>query len=237
MKKIKYFAAFLILSAFSFTSCSFLGLDYQKDEVYDAQVSSNTINMTVWEFIQSRPDIFSTLIDGIKYAGIESYYKDSINNTHILLTNNALSDWEANSSCYWNRNLVTSSTGTKIRGAAWEQYPKAQVAELLKYHILKGEYSFFNLTSTVKWVNSYGKGTFTYTKGSESLTADTAVMSVVVSQDRSLSLQLNNYSWNYRGLLAVTSSSVRTSNIHAKDGYIHVVDYYLDRPTRAFLGY
>ncbi len=33
--------------------------------------------MTIWEFIQSRPDIFSSLIEGIQYAGIEDLYKEA----------------------------------------------------------------------------------------------------------------------------------------------------------------
>lgn len=234
MKKIKYFAAFLILSSSIFTSCNIAGLDFQKDEKYDAQNVTNKIDMTVWEFINSRPDIFSTLIEGIKYAGIEDLYKEP-NNTYILLTNTALSDWEANSYCYWNRVKVTSTTSG--RAAAWEQYSQTQVAELLRYHILKGEYSYFNLTSTPLWVKTKGNGTFEYTKDGQTLEGDTAVMALKVAMDRSLPLHLNNYAWNYRGVLDDTKSAVRTSNIHAKDGYIQVTDYYLERPTRTFMGY
>jgi uncharacterized surface protein with fasciclin (FAS1) repeats len=237
MNKIKYIAAISLFCAIGLTSCTLFGLDLNEDYDYEAKQVDNRVNMTVWEFIQNRPDMFSTLIDGIKYAGIEDLYKDA-GNTHILLSDNALSNWESNTNCYWNRNKVPvpgSTTGETMRAGAWEQYSKFEVEELLRYHIIKGEYSFHNLRSTLNWVETYGNGEFTYVKNGETLTGDSAMIDIRVSYDRSSCMQMNNYEWNYRGVLAATTASTRTTNIKATNGYIHVADYYLVRPPKSFM--
>lgn len=231
MKMIKYFST-LVLLVLSISSCSMFGLDFQEDESFDAKKASNEINMDVWSFIQSRTDIFSVLIDGIQYAGIEELYKES-GNTHILLTNSALS---TSDNSYWNLNkvLVSGSTNPK-KATAWEQYDKNAVKELLTYHMLKGEWSYYNLSSSVNWVPTYGNGDFSYSKDGQTLKGDTAVMDIRVGQDRNLPLQLNNFTWNFRGLLDASAGTCRTTNMKALDGFIHVSDYYQPRPSRQFL--
>lgn len=89
MKIFRYFIS-LALFCISLSSCTLFDLDFQSNEEYEAKKADNKVNMTIWEFIQSRPDIFSSLIEGIQYAGIEDLYKEA-GNTHILLTNSALS--------------------------------------------------------------------------------------------------------------------------------------------------
>ena len=230
MRIIKKILCFALLSV-AISSCTLFGLDFQSNEEYEAKSGTNKINQTVWDFIQSRPDIFSTLIDGITYAGIESLYKES-GNTHILLTNSALSSGD---NCYWSLNKVLPEGRTdSIKATAWEQYDKAEVKELLTYHILKKEWSYDNLSSTVNWVETYGTGKFKYTKDGQTLDGDTAVMDIRLGQDRNLPLQLNNFSWNIRKLLEASAGSCRTTNIKALDGYIHVSDWYQPRPTRFY---
>jgi nuclear transport factor 2 (NTF2) superfamily protein len=232
MKIFKYFIG-LSLLCFSFSSCTLFGLDFQNDEDYESKKVDNKINMTVWEFIQSRPDIFSTLIEGIEYAGIEDLYKE-YGNTHILLTNDALS---SGSNCFWRKNPVILPGTTKaVTATAWDQYDKKVVKELLAYHIIKGEWSYFNLDSSDRWIETYGEGKFSYDKDGQTQKGDTAVICIKVGYDRNLPLQLNNFEWNIRGLLAASSGSCRTTNIHARDGYIHVSDWWQPRPTRYFMG-
>lgn len=84
MKIFRYFIS-LALFCISLSSCTLFDLDFQSNEEYEAKKADNKVNMTIWEFIQSRPDIFSSLIEGIQYAGIEDLYKEA-GNTHILLT-------------------------------------------------------------------------------------------------------------------------------------------------------
>lgn len=233
MKKISkiILGLFLIIGM---TSCELFGLDYSESADFTPQESNNKVNMNALEFIKSRPDIFSSLLDAIEYAGVEDIYLES-GNTYILLTNNALSNWESNDKCYWSREKVQVN-GALVRAGSWDQYDKKKVAELLKYHVIKGEYSYHNLTSAALWTETFGEGSFDYAKDGQTLKGDTAVVSLMLGYDRNLPLQLNNYDWNYRGLLAAANASCRTTNLHINNGYAHVTDFYLERPTRKFLG-
>lgn len=234
---MKYLKYILILPClFTMAAC---GLDYQKDHDYKARPSDNHIHMNAWDFINSRPDIFSTLIEGIEYAEIDKSVFTEPGNTYLLLTNNALSDWESNGNCYWSRNKVQTvyeGQPMEIRAVTWNQYPKEQVRELILYHIIKGEWSYDNISTDTKWYETKGNGKFTYTnREGVTLEGDTAVISMVIRMVREAPIQLNNWEWNYRGVLSETTGSLRSSNLKATNGYIHVTDYYLERPTRAFL--
>lgn len=222
-----YFSLLIGLS-----SCELFGLEFSQGADYDAKDSDNNVNMSAWEFMQAHEELFSSMMDAIEYAGLQSLYLEP-GNTYILLTNSALTG--SGSTSYWSRELVELN-GEKVRPAVWEQYPKEQIVQMLSYHVIKGEYSFYNLSSVAKWCETYGKGTFEYVKNGETLQGDTAVLSMVVAQDRTLPLQLNNYSWNYRGELSNSQSSCRTSNVKLTNGYAHVTDYYLERPSRRFMG-
>ena len=237
MKKQIKIALLAVLGSLCFGSCSLFGLDYAEDADYNAQQVTNKIDQTVWEYINDNSDVFGGMIDAIRYAGVEDLYKQT-GNTYILLRNDALIN-TGSSQAYWNRNLVPKSSGSTvmIKAGSWEQYPKEEIAQLLKYHILQGEWSFFNLSDAVNWVSTFGDGKFTYVKEGQTMQADTAVVDIRIGMDRGNPLQFNNYAWNYRGLLAVTAASTYSTNIQAKDGYIHTTNYYLPRPTRANLGY
>ena len=110
MKIFRYFIS-LALFCISLSSCTLFDLDFQSNEEYEAKKADNKVNMTIWEFIQSRPDIFSSLIEGIQYAGIEDLYKEA-GNTHILLTNSALSSGD---NCFWKKNPVMLPGTTESR--------------------------------------------------------------------------------------------------------------------------
>lgn len=233
MKKIIELICGLFL-ALGVSSCEVFGLDYSENAEFKAKDSNNEqIQMTALDFIKSRPDIFSSLLDAIEYAGVEEIYREP-GNTYILLTDNALTNWESNSKCYWEREKVESN-GVLVRAGSWEQYDKKQIAEMLRYHVIKGEYSYYNLTSTETWTETYGEGKFDYTKNGQTMKGDTAVVSMILGHDRSLPLQLNNHTWNYRGELTASSGSCRTTNLKIINGYAHVTDYYLERPTRVVL--
>lgn len=214
------------------SSCELFGLDYSKGADFEANLGDNRVDMTVLEFMENREDIFSDMLAAIEYAGVEDMYLND-GNTYILLTNSALTGTGTNS--YFNREKVEVG-GVLMAASSWEQYPKEKVAEMLRYHVVKGEYSYFNLTSAVTWGETYGEGKFDYVRNGETLKGDTAVMALNVGQDRNLPLQLNNFSWNYRGELAASSGSCRTTNLHLNNGYAHVTDYYLERPTRKNIG-
>ena len=237
MKYIKYL--FVLVFLMSLASCNLLGLDYQENHDYQSRIRPNTINMNVWEYINSRKDIFSTLLDGIEYAEIDKSVFAENENTYLLLTNTALSDWEANGNCYWSRykvNVEYEGVTSLIRATTWKQYTKKQVRELILYHILKGEWSYHNISTDTKWYETKGEGKFTYIdKSGQTLSGDTATVSLVIRMVREAPIQANNWVWNYRGVLGETSASFTSTNIKATNGYVHVTNYFLDRPTRSFL--
>lgn len=228
IRNIILFACLLI----GVSSCELFGLDFSEGADYDGNVPDNNVNMSAWEFMKAHEDLFSSMMEAIEYAELEYLYTEP-GNTYILLTNTALTG--TGSTSYWSRELVEVD-GEMVRPGAWSQYPKKQIVEMLSYHVVKGEYSFHNLTSVATWCKTFGEGTFDYVKNGETLQGDTAVLSMVVAQDRTLPLQLNNYSWNYRGELKPTSGSCRTTNLKLTNGYAHVTDYYLERPSRKFMG-
>ena len=121
MKIFRYFIS-LALFCISLSSCTLFDLDFQSNEEYEAKKADNKVNMTIWEFIQSRPDIFSSLIEGIQYAGIEDLYKEA-GNTHILLTNSALSSGD---NCFWKKNPVMLP-GARFGGECSQPLRKPQL--------------------------------------------------------------------------------------------------------------
>lgn len=234
MKKIMTIMAGAFL-AVGMTSCEIFGLDYSTSEDYEPKSPSNTtghINMTCWEFIQSRPDIFSDMMDAIEYAGIQDLYSER-GNTYILLTNAALTTDATQS--YWKRELITDGS-SKRAAKSWDEYDRNKISEMLRYHIVKGEYSYHNLSDVPVWGKTYGNGTFEYVRNGETLQGDTAVVSLELGHDSNIPMQLNNGTWHYRGKLSGSTASCRSTNIRALNGYIHVSDYYLERPTKKVLG-
>lgn len=114
---------YLILISFSclmlFSSC----LDVQENYEYTPSNSSNEINMTAWDFIKSRPDIFSDLLDAVRKSGMDStlYYSNSQKLTYLLLNNTAMSSLTS------TIGPVNSTTNSK-----W--------INVLSYHIIDGNY-------------------------------------------------------------------------------------------------
>jgi len=100
-------------------------------------------------FVVGKATFSISLIEGIQYAGIEDLYKEA-GNTHILLTNSALNSGD---NCFWKKNPVMLPGATEAAAAtAWEQYDKKVVKELLTYHIVRGEWSYFNIDSSDRWI-------------------------------------------------------------------------------------
>jgi hypothetical protein len=101
------------------SSCLGIPEDYE----YVPSNKSNEVNMTAWDFIKSRPDVFSEFRDVVRSSGIDStlYYSDSIKYTYLILDNNAMSSLTA------LLGVVSPSN-------------KSNWINLLKYHIIDGYY-------------------------------------------------------------------------------------------------
>lgn len=73
MKKVILFIVTVCLFGI-LSSCS---LKLQKDEPYKGVALDPHENMTAWEFLQSRPDLFASMSDALVLCGVDQYYKQT----------------------------------------------------------------------------------------------------------------------------------------------------------------
>lgn len=211
------------------------GYDYRQS-FYDTK-----LNKSVMDFMQSRTDIFSGMLAAIEYVDADAAYKDvkemyaTTGNTFLLLHNNALTNLEdANS--YWSLNKVMGpnpdnpSQQILMKGSDWSQYDRAVVADLLRYHVMKGEHTYATLNSTPKWVETFAS----------SASNDSAKIFVYLENVREANLRLNNYvgvPTIYQGTsVNWTNIAPRTPDLHATNGVVHVMNRFLFQPTREAIG-
>lgn len=221
MKKItKYFKQILGAVAVSamLAGCNLLGLDLQQPYKYDYEIGmfSNETKMTAWEFIQSRTDLFSLLIEGIQYAGIEDNFKQK-DCTYLLLTNTALLSTSSTDFSYFRMHQLADPNipGAFVVPESLTQYTVDQVKELLLYHTVKGAYTWSNIPASPTWYDTFA-------------TADTAKVNMYLLKDRNPNILFNNFTGHYK-----TAITARTTNLKTSDGsYMHVLESWLDRPTR-----
>ena len=221
--KLEYYkkALALMVIPFFIASCELLGLDYQDSYDYDysAGMPSNKIDMSAFEFIKSRTDIFSLLEEAILYAGVENEFKQS-GVTYLLPTNTAFNSETSTDLSYFQTHQLTyidEETGELVSYApiSMTAYPKEQVKEFLLYHIVKGKYTFTNLPAEPTWFETVA-------------TADTAKINMYLLKDRNPNIVFNNFDGHYK-----SSIKPRTSNLYNADGsYMHVMDSFLDSPTK-----
>lgn len=184
------------------TSC--LGL--QPDFDYTPVPANNHVNMSVWEFINERADLFGDMKELIEWADMESCYTQTENEyTYILLTNTAVESTSATTPGVLKSLGVTTVaqiTGEKLQ----------QLKDILRYHIIRGSY--------------HGLGTLSYDP--------TYVITLKGGQDVVMTISMNNdintstySSVQFNWKEGVTSSSAKliaeTSNIFATNGVVHVM--------------
>lgn len=232
MKQIKqYILQVTVLCCFALASCSKLqdGYDYEQS-YYD-----NKVNMNAYDFMKSRPELFSGMLAAIDYVDKDPKFRDikelftqtANTNTYLLMHNSALTSLESESS-YFVLNLVkvtdpsSPDFGQLLRGTAWEQYNRDSIANLLRYHVLKGRQDYSTLNSTPKWIDTYALST----------TNDSAKVLIYLEASRDGYLFLNNYLEAPAGW---TEIRPRTPNLQATNGVIHVMNRFLRQPTREII--
>jgi uncharacterized surface protein with fasciclin (FAS1) repeats len=234
----------LFLAVLFITGCSIFGLDMQENYDYKHTYYSTQLNQNALEFMKSRPDLFSGMLDAIKYVediepGIWDLYT-SKNNTYLLLTNTALTDLEQ-TYAYFRMNSILipdpedtiNTPPAQIWGNAtlWSQYDKERIREFLKYHIIKGRWGYEELGASMEWRDTYASG-------------DTAKIYLNVSNDRYGYLYVNNYvgvpsiyPWeNSQTSRTWTGIQPRTPDLQATNGVVHVMDRWVFPPVRQILG-
>ena len=236
MKISKQFIVIIsVLVWLVFSGCDKLQDGYE----YKPSFYETKLNMSVMDFMKSRTDIFSGMLAAIEYVDKDPAFKDvkelysTSGNTFLLLHNNALTNIEdANS--YWSLNQVSGPDPTdptktiKMKGSDWSQYPKDTIANLLRYHVLKGTHTYSTLNATPKWVETFAL----------SATNDSAKVYLYLENVREANLRINNYvgvPTTYKGV-SIGSSWVniapRTPDLHATNGIVHVMNRWLFQPTR-----
>ncbi|WP_234735788.1 fasciclin domain-containing protein [Tellurirhabdus bombi] len=225
--KMLTLASLVLLTALS--GCELAGLELQKKYDYDEKegVISNELNKTVYEFLKSRPDEFSILLEGIEYAGLQDKYNEP-NSTYMALTNTAFTSATAADLSYFYTHQLPNPTydslnpatgGPTLMAFSLTQFPKEQVRELLLYHIVKGTWTWSNLPAQPTWYDSYAS-------------ADTAKVNLyLMKNDRSPTIGFNDFAGHYK--LAIRA---RSTNLKANNGsYVHALDSWLNYPTRDVL--
>lgn len=211
----------LAFLAILMSGCEFEGLDLQQPYEYDynAGMRSNELKMTAWEFMQSRPDLFSIMTEGVKYAGLEDMYKQP-NSTYLLLADKAFNSTTESDYSYFMTHLLPDPLDvTKtIVPESLDMYPADQVKELLLYHIAKGTWTWSNLPAIPTWYDTYAS-------------ADTAKISMYLLKDRNPNITFNNFEGHYKLTIKARTTNLKTSN----GSYVHVLESWMDRPTQAQL--
>lgn len=218
-----YMKAALLLCSFPFllASCEVFGLGYQDSYEYDykAGIPDNNVQMSTFDFIKSRPDIFSILEEAIVFAKLENEFKKS-DATYLLPTNTAFNSETAADKSYFQLHKITTIdnvTGLPVEYApsTMTVYGENAVKEFLLYHIVKGRHTWHTLPAEPTWYPSFAS-------------ADTAKVNMYILKDRNPNLVFNNFDGHYKSAI-----KPRTANLMSSDGsYIHVLDSWMDRPTR-----
>lgn len=216
-KNIKL-ALMVLLVPFVMESCEIFGLELQQPYKYDYEIGmpDNHVHLKTLEFIKSRPDLFSLLLEAIEYADITSFYSDA-NATYILPTNTAFNSETAADLSYFQTHkleYVENGNVLYVAPSSMSSYPKEQVKEFLLFHIVKGKHTWSNLPASPTWFETFAQ-------------ADTAKVNLYLIKDRNPNIAFNDFSGHYK-----SNIRPRTSNLLSDEGaYIHVVDSWLDRPT------
>lgn len=178
-------------------ACRVGDMELQQNYHYHASVLDPNINMTTWDFMNSRntageDSLFSIMLDAINYAGLKDLYRQDNGYTYFLLTDTSFTDPGQG---YFHDHNIQSV----------EEMPVDSIKNLLLYHIVKGTYTSLDLTTTPQYVSTQ-------------YPADSVKMSL--NHDGNFTVIINAFPGSKRQV------SVVTSNLRPTNGVIHVLDRY-----------
>jgi uncharacterized surface protein with fasciclin (FAS1) repeats len=218
MNTKKIFVIALAVITVTITACEKLPL--QKSREYKTSFFQNDLNKSVIEFMDSRQDLFAGTLDALAYVNEDPAYADvkqayeSQGNTFLLMA-----DTDFGPANYFSLNLVDDDDNPstpRVIASTMRQYPREQIANLLRYHVVKGRRDFANLSSTARWYDTFAM----------SSTNDSAKVRMFMTNDRDGLLRLNVYTGS------TVNAAPRTPNLFATNGVVHVLNFYLIQPTR-----
>lgn len=116
-----------IVIGLTMTGCS---LELQRDYDYESSVLDPHVNMTAWEYFETRTDLFSIFMSAIEYTDMKAYFTQTDKKyTFLALTDVAMKSYMQD----------------RFPGAAnITECDKASVKKLLQYHLVDGEYSSYH---------------------------------------------------------------------------------------------
>jgi uncharacterized surface protein with fasciclin (FAS1) repeats len=124
MKKIMTYLFGTAALPMLFTACD---LALQKDYDYRPSVLDPRVEMTAWEYLHARGDLFSIYIAAVERAQLETYFTQTRKKyTFLALDNTAMTAFMAD---------------TEPRTGRIDDYDTETLRELLLYHLVEGEYS------------------------------------------------------------------------------------------------
>ncbi|HEX6430570.1 MAG TPA: hypothetical protein VF008_22920 [Niastella sp.] len=214
-QQIIYNAIFIGLLIVCMTGCKKIaGLSLQENAGHETSILDAHINKTAWQYLKERSvlsptdTIFKRMYEAIVYSGIDSAEYTQPGRTFILLHNDAVfrTATPQPTDNYWSRYKVNNQIPK-----SWTAYTPQQVKNWLLYLIVKGEYSYDNITSeNVEVKTLLPEGADAANPGS--------IMTFVLSNDRDSRVRINDF------INSVRATAGRTSGILSDNGPIHVVD-------------
>ncbi len=186
----------LLATALLCWSCEDMNL--QKDYDYERTPLDPHIDMTAWEFMNSRTDLFSLMIEAAEYGGMEGSYKQTEQKLTYLLID------DAGMRLFLNRQGALLMTQVDVE----------KVRKLLQYHTIVGEYHAYDKKLPVEPI---------YVK--TMLDGEDGLMTIKVNKTAASSvgspIANGNILVNSNNFASASISSI-SSNIMPVNGVIHV---------------
>lgn len=115
------------------TSCD---LALQRNDEYTGSTLDIYQHKTCWEYMESRPDLFTSMMDGLELCGMTDYYTQTTTTyTYLLLTETAIAE--------------------KVAAAKTDSEQLQELKDIFLFHIIKGEYHAYGiLTYNVTYVDT-----------------------------------------------------------------------------------
>ena len=197
MKNNLYKIVMILFATFTMASCD---LDLQKNYDYKGSVLDPHIDMTAMEFFESRPDLFSELVEAINYTGMNEYYTQTKEMcTYLALDNTAMQEFRENE--FPGIQKITECNRDIVKN-------------MLLYHIIEGEYSSYGeLQVEAKFVLTKLEGE----KGLMTMSVWKNPWQAAVGK-----IIINATGSNGKA----PQRQARTSNIMPRNGVIHIFERY-----------
>lgn len=205
MKYIKFnLYNLLVLFALALLYVSCDKLELQTDYDYKGEAPDPHVDMTAWEFMNSRPDVFSIMKEAVEYTDMQEYYSQTDSLMTYLFINDA-----------GMQSFITSRGGLEIK-----HVDVKLVKKFLQYHIVRGEYHAFNKKLPVEPI--YVKTMLEGEAGLLTIKVNKSSANSVGSPIANGNIVINESASNFK---SKRISSV-TSNILPTNGAIHVFSDY-----------